>query len=72
MDNENARSAYVVAAMMGDLTQYWAAATQSKEAIVAVQLHVGPSWAVQLTNRRLSNAQVESLSLRRDEVRRLR
>ena len=23
MDNENARSAYVVAAMMGDLTQYW-------------------------------------------------
>ncbi len=72
MDNENARGAYVVAAMMGDLTQYWAAATAPKEAIVAVQLHVVPSWAVQHTNRRLTNAQVESLSLRRDEVRRLR
>ena len=60
---------YVVAASKDGKTEYWVAATNPKEATVAVQLVLGPSWKVKLTNRRLTPTQLAELSLRPDDVR---
>lgn len=63
---------YVVAASKNEKTEYWVAATNPKEATVAVQLVLGPAWKVRLTNRRLTRHQLAELNLRADDVRRLR
>jgi|AmaraimetFIIA100_FD_contig_41_223796_length_638_multi_4_in_0_out_0_1 hypothetical protein len=63
--------AHVVAASKDGHTEYWVAATRPNEATVAVQLLVGPTWKVKLTNRRLTPNQLAELSLRPADVRRL-
>jgi len=72
MSRGYAGAVYVVAASKGGETEYWVAATNPKEATVAVQLVVGPAWKVKLTNRRLTPPQLAELNLRPDDVRRLR
>jgi hypothetical protein len=63
--------AYVVAASKDAKTEYWVATTPPNQAVLAVQLVVGPTWKVALTNRRLTPAQKAELNLRSEEVRRL-
>ena len=62
---------YVVAATKDGRTEYLVAATSPIQATAAVQLVVGPTWKVKLTNRRLTPTQLAELKLRPDDVRRL-
>jgi len=71
MGKEYVAAVYVVAASKDAKTGYWVAATPANEAVLAVQLVLGPTWKVVLTNRRLTPSQKAELNLRSDEVRRL-
>jgi len=71
MGKEYLGAVYVVAASKEAKTEYWVAATPPKEAALAVQLVLGPTWKVALTNRRLTPSQRAELNLRLDDVRRL-
>jgi hypothetical protein len=71
MGKEYLGAVYVVAASKEGKTEYWVAATPLKEAVVAVQLVLGPTWKVALTDRRLTLSQRAELNLRLDDVRRL-
>ena len=62
---------YVVAATRGDVTIYWAAATERQDAVIAVDLLLGPGWTTILTDKRLSSAQIEALHLSPNTVREL-
>jgi hypothetical protein len=62
---------YAVAASKDGKIEYWVAATGPKEATAAVQLVVGPTWKVTLTNHRLTPTQLAELNLRPDDVHRL-
>jgi hypothetical protein len=62
---------YIVAASKDGVTEEWAAATPAKEALVAVQLHAGPSWRIKLTDRTLTTTQARELNIRDGTVHRL-
>jgi hypothetical protein len=46
---------YVVQAIKGDQTEYWAAATIREKAVTAVEKELGDGWTVTLTDRRDAN-----------------
>ena len=71
MRKEYAGAVYIVAASKEAKTEYWVAVTPPNEAVLAVQLLLGPTWKVTLTNRRLTPTQRADLNLRLDDVRRL-
>jgi hypothetical protein len=71
MGKEYTGAVYVVAASKEGKTEHWVAATSPKEAVLAVQLILGPTWKVALTNRLLTPSQRAELNLRLDDVRRL-
>jgi len=62
---------YVVAATKDNTTLYWATATQREDAVTAVELLLGPGWAVALTERRITPAQGAVLRLRDNDIREL-
>jgi hypothetical protein len=66
-----ARFACIVSATKGDLTCYWAIASPPKQAIVAVQLILGPEWTVILANSSIKPSCLERLKLHADAIREL-
>ena len=71
MNEVYAGDVYVVTVSKDGNIEHWVAATTPKEALVAVQLHVGPAWNVKLTNRRLTSHEKEGLQLRPNDVRKI-
>ena len=65
-------SVYVVATSRGNMTVYWAAATQQAEAVAIVEKRLPPGWTAILTDGRLTPDQVASLKLRPGGVRQLK
>ena len=61
---------YIVQAMSGDVTEYWAAATLQENA-AAVEKELGPGWIVILTDRRLTNQRLSTLKMLPNTVRKL-
>jgi hypothetical protein len=59
---------YVVAATKDGKTDYWVAATRREDAVIAVELLLGPGWTVALTDRRVSPQQIDALKLRPNGV----
>ena len=62
---------YVVQAIKGDQTEYWAAATIREKAVAAVEKELGAGWSVTLTDRRLTGQRLSKLRLRPNSVQRL-
>jgi hypothetical protein len=71
MDKQYRGAVCVVAASLEAKMEYWVAATPPSEAVLAVQLILGLTWKVALTNRRRTSSQRAELNLRLDDVRRL-
>ncbi len=59
---------WVVAATKNDTVIYWATTTRREDAVSAVELLLGPGWAVALTERRITPAQAAALKLRDNYV----
>jgi flagella basal body P-ring formation protein FlgA len=72
MTDKLAGSIYVVATSKGNMTVYWAAATQQSEAVAIVQKRLPPGWTAILTDRQLTPDQVTALKLRPGDVRQLK
>jgi hypothetical protein len=62
---------YVVQAIKGRQTEYWAAATIREKAVTAVEKELGDGWTVTLTDRRLTGQRLSKLRLRPNSVQRL-
>ena len=62
---------YIVQAVSGDVTEYWAAATLQENAVAAVEKELGPGWIVTLTDRRLTNQRLSTLKMLPNTVRKL-
>jgi hypothetical protein len=71
MDGKLASFACVISASKDDLIEYWGVASQPKQAVVAVQLKLGPEWQVALSTPRLKLSCLERLQLQPDELRKL-
>ena len=72
MANAPAGGIYVVATSRGNMTVYWAAATEQAEAVATVQRRLPPGWTAVLTDRRLTPDEIASLRLRPGGVRQLK
>ena len=72
MTNTLAEGIYVVATSKGNMTVYWAAATDQAEAVATVQQRLPPGWTAVLTDRRLTPDEIASLKLSPGGVRQLR
>jgi hypothetical protein len=72
MRNRWTGDVHIVAAKKDSQTEYWVAAAQREEAVVAVQQLLAPGWTATLTDRRISPSQVAVLNLRPNGVRKLR
>ena len=72
MANVLAEGVYVVATSKGNMTVYWAAATELAEAVDTVQQRLPPGWTAVLTDRRLTPDEIASLQLRPGGVRQLK
>jgi flagella basal body P-ring formation protein FlgA len=72
MTNTLAGGIYVVASSKGNMTVYWAAATQQADAVATVQRRLPPGWTAILTDQQLTPDQVAFLKLRPGGVRQLR
>jgi len=63
---------HVVAAIKGNETEFWAAATQRSDALAAVQQLLGPGWtATTILDWHLTPERVVTLKLRTNSVRKL-
>ena len=62
----------VVATSKGNMTVYWAAATEQTQAVAIVQQRLPPGWSVVLTDRQLTPDEIASLKLRPGGVRQLK
>lgn len=72
MPNALADGIYVVASSKGNMTVYWAAATEQADAVGTVQQRLPPGWTAVLTDRRLTPDEIASLNLRPGGVRQLK
>jgi hypothetical protein len=63
---------YVVATSKGNMTVFWAAATEQAEAVATVQQRLPPGWTAVLTDRRLTPDEITYLKLRPGGVRQLK
>jgi hypothetical protein len=72
MADEPADGIHVVATSKGNMTVYWAAATEEAEAVATVQQRLPPGWTAVLTERRLTPDEIASLKLRPGSVRQLK
>jgi hypothetical protein len=62
----------VVATSKGNMTVYWAAATEQTQAVAIVQQRLPPGWSAVLTDRQLTPDEIASLKLRPGGVRQLK
>jgi hypothetical protein len=62
---------YIVQAVSGDVTEYWAAAILQENAVAAVEKELGPGRTVTLTDRRLTNQRLSILKMLPNTVRKL-
>ena len=62
----------VVATSKGNMTVYWAAATEQTQAVAIVQRRLPPGWSAVLTDRQLTPDEIASLKLRPGGVRQLK
>jgi hypothetical protein len=72
MSNARAGDIHVVATSKGNMTVYWAAATEQAQAAAIVQKRLPPGWTAILTDRQLTPDQVAVLKLRPGDVRQLK
>jgi hypothetical protein len=72
MANTFAGGIYVVATSKGNMTVYWAAATEQAQAVATVQQRLPPGWTAVLTDRRLTPDEIKSLKLPPGGVRQLK
>jgi hypothetical protein len=72
MANVLAEGVHVVATSKGNMTVYWAAATDLAEAVAIVQQRLPPGWTAVLTDRQLTPDEIASLKLRPGGVRQLK
>jgi hypothetical protein len=72
MASEPADGIHVVATSKGNMTIYWAAATEQADAVAIVQQRLPPGWTAVLTDRRLTPDEIASLTLRPGGVRQLK
>ncbi len=62
---------YVVAAVKGSETRYWAAAMPQHHAVDEVQRRLPPGWRAILTDHRLNQEQIAELKIPSNTVREL-
>jgi hypothetical protein len=66
-----ARAVYIVTATKDGLTEFWAAATPSDHAAVAVQQVLPPGWRVMFSGWRLNPTKAAALKMSSNSVRKL-
>jgi hypothetical protein len=71
MGDESISAIYVLQARKGGRIEYWAAATIQDKAVEAVRKRLDSSWAVTLTNKRLSSRRLSALKMGPNRVQRL-
>lgn len=72
MASEPADGIHVVATSKGNMTIYWAAATEQADTVAIVQQRLPPGWTAVLTDRRLTPDEIAFLTLRPGGVRQLK